>query len=184
MIPPEDEVPRTLYLLRHAKSSWPQGGLDDRDRPLDGYGQRAARLVAAHLARQLVPGLVLCSSAGRTRETLDHVLRALPVSPPVSIEDALYLAKARRILERIEAVPDDIATLLVIGHNPGLHELAATLARHGPRRHRARLAAQFPTGALASFRLAGPWHTVAHAPVALTGYVVPDDLDESGGDLD
>lgn len=184
MIPLKDEIPRTLYLLRHAKSSWRKGGLDDRERPLNARGHQAARLVAAHLARQPTPGLVLCSSARRTRETFDYIAHALAVAPPVSIEDALYLATARAIMERIEAVPENVATLLVIGHNPGLHELAGLLARHGARHDRARLAGKFPTAALASFRLAGPWHAIAHAPIALTGYIIPSDLDEIAGDLD
>jgi phosphohistidine phosphatase len=184
MIPPQDEVPRTLHLLRHAKSSWREGGLDDRDRPLNARGHRAGRLVAAYLTRQPAPGLVLCSSARRARETWDHVARAWAGPPPASVEDALYLATARAVMERIAAVPDDIATLLVIGHNPGLHELAAALARHGARHDRARLAAKFPTAALASFRLAGPWRAIAHAPIALTGYVVPGDLDASELDTD
>jgi phosphohistidine phosphatase len=184
MIPPQDEAPRTLFLLRHAKSSWRDGGIDDRDRPLNARGHRAALLVAAHLARQPAPGLVLCSSARRTRETFDYIARALAAPPPIAIEEALYLATARIIAERIAAVPDDIATLLVIGHNPGLHELAAALARHGARHDRARLAAKFPTAALASFRLAGPWRAIAHAPIALAGYVVPGDLDAADLDTD
>lgn len=182
MILPKDEVPRTLHLLRHAKSSWREGSLDDRDRPLNARGHMAARLMAAHLARQTTPDLVLCSSALRTRETLRYLLRAYAAPPPVAVEEALYLASAEAIRERIAAVPEDIAMLLVIAHNPGLHELAATLARHGARHDRTRLAAKFPTGALASFRLGGPWHAIADAPIALTAYVVPSDLDETTGD--
>jgi phosphohistidine phosphatase len=184
MIQPKDETQRVLQLLRHAKSSWRDGGLDDRDRPLNARGHRAARLLAVHFARQPVPDLVLCSSALRTRETLEHIVRAYVTRPPVSIEDALYLANARAVAARIEAVDDDVGTLLVIGHNPGLHELAAGLARHGPRHDRARLAAKFPTAALATFRLAGPWLAIGHAPIALASYVVPADLDATESDPD
>jgi phosphohistidine phosphatase len=184
MIQPKDDKPRILQLLRHAKSSWREAGLEDRDRPLNARGHRAARLLAVHLARQPAPDLVLCSSALRTRETLEHILRAYHPKPPVSIEDALYLATARALVARIEAVDDEVATLLVIGHNPGLHELAAGLARHGPRHDRARLAAKFPTAALASFRLDGSWHAIRHAPIALAAYVVPSDLDATEADGD
>jgi phosphohistidine phosphatase len=182
MIQPHNEIPRVLQLLRHAKSSWREAGLDDRDRPLSARGRRAARLLAAHLARLPTPNLVLCSSALRTRETLEQIVRAYGKKPHVSIEDALYLATARALVARIEAVDDEVTTLLVIGHNPGLHELATALARHGPRLDRGRLAAKFPTAALASFRLAGPWRAIGHAPIALTSYVVPSDLDEPGAD--
>jgi phosphohistidine phosphatase len=180
MIATGDEIlPRILYLLRHAKSSWKHGALDDRDRPLNARGHQAADLIAGHLARQETPDLVLASSSLRTRETFDHIARAYPAAPPVAIEDALYLASAGAIRKRIEAVPDEIGTLLIIGHNPGLHELAASLARHGKRHDRARLAAKFPTGALASFRFDGSWRDLAHAPIALASYIVPSDLDGS-----
>jgi len=184
MMQPRDEIPRVLYLLRHAKSSWREGGLDDRDRPLNARGHRAGRLIAAYLARRKVPDLVLCSSALRTRETFEHIAGAYEKSPPASFEPALYLATARALLDRIAAVEDDVATLLVIGHNPGLHELATGLARHGRRHDRVRLASKFPTAALASFRHAGPWHAIGHAAIALTGYVVPGDLDTAEIDSD
>lgn len=184
MIQPKEETPRLLHLLRHAKSSWREAGLDDRDRPLNPRGHRAGQLLGALLARQPLPDLVLCSSALRTRETFEHLVHAYGRSPLVSIEDGLYLATARILLERIETVEDDVGTLLVIGHNPGLHELAVALARHGSRHDRARLAAKFPTGGLASFRLAGPWHAIGHAPIALVSYVVPSDLDATDPDAD
>jgi len=176
MAHPKDEAPRVLHLLRHAKSSWRDAGIEDRDRPLNARGHHAGQLVAALLAREPVPDLVLCSSALRTRETFAHIARAYSAPPPVLMEDGLYLADARAIMQRIEAVPDSVEFLLVIGHNPGLHELASMLARHGTRRDRNRLADKFPTGALASFRGAGPWRDFAHAPLALTSYVTPHDL--------
>jgi phosphohistidine phosphatase len=180
----KEEKPRILELLRHAKSSWRDGDLADSERPLNARGHQAGHLLAAYFARESPPDLVLCSSARRTRETFDHIARAYPAPPPVLMEDGLYLAGARAIMRRIEAVPDSIETLLVIGHNPGLHELASMLARHGGRRDRARLAGKFPTGALASFRLAGHWRDIAHAPLALTSYVTPRDLRGAGEDDD
>jgi len=136
----KEEKPRVLVLLRHAKSSWRDSELGDRDRPLNARGDRAGRLLAAYFARQPPPDLVLCSSALRTRETFAHIARAYSAPPPVLMEDGLYLADARAIMQRIEAVPDSVEFLLVIGHNPGLHELASMLARHGTRRDRNRLA--------------------------------------------
>ncbi len=176
MTRPKEEKPRVLALLRHTKSSWRDSELGDRDRPLNARGDQAGRLLAAHFARQPPPDLVLCSSALRTRETFAHIARAYSTPPPVLMEDGLYLADARAIMQRIEAVPDSVKILLVIGHNPGLHELASMLARHGTRRDRNRLADKFPTGALASFRSVGRWRDIAHAPLALTSYVTPHDL--------
>ncbi len=179
-----DDAPRVLQLLRHAKSSWRKGNLADRERPLNRRGHHAGRLLAAHLARQTPPNLVLCSSALRTRETFEHIATAYPIRPRLAVEEGLYLATPRALIERIELVPDEVTTLMVIGHNPGLHELAAALARHGSKIDRARLAAKFPTGALASYRLAGPWRDIAHAPIALTSYIVPSDLDSEADDPD
>jgi len=172
----KEEKSRLLVLLRHAKSSWRDSELGDRDRPLNARGHQTGRLLAAHFAHQAPPDLVLCSSALRTRETFAHIVRAYPAAPPVLMEDGLYLAESQAIMQRIEAVPDSVETLLVIGHNPGLQELASTLARHGKRRDRDRLADKFPTGALASFRIAGRWRDIAHAPLALKSYVTPRDL--------
>ncbi len=184
MVLQNDDVPRVLQLLRHAKSSWRDGDIADRDRPLNRRGHQAGRLLAAHLARQPPPDLVLCSSALRTRETFEHIARAYPTRPPLAVEEGLYLANARAILKRIEAAPDEAITLMVIGHNPGLHELAAQLARHGARADRARLTGKFPTGALARFRFAGPWRDIAHVSIALTSYIVPSDLDGAADDTD
>jgi phosphohistidine phosphatase len=185
MVHPREETPRILHLLRHAKSSWRDPGLDDRDRPLNARGTHAGELMATLLAREPRPDLVLCSDALRTRQTWEHIARAYGKDlPPVSLEAGLYLATARALVERIEALEDGVARLLVIGHNPGLHELALALARHGPRHDRSRLAAKFPTAGLATFRLAGPWHAISHAQIALASYVVPSDLDATDPDSD
>jgi phosphohistidine phosphatase len=175
---------RMLMLLRHAKSSRDDAKLGDHERPLDKRGNAAGRLLAAHLARLPTPGLALCSSALRTRQTLQHILAAFAAPPPVLIEDGLYLAGAIAVRSRIAEVRDDIASLLVIGHNPGLHELAVALAVGSPPRLRALLAGKFPTGALATFRIAGPWRAIASAPIELAAYVTPADLAEWFEDSD
>jgi len=179
MTRPKEEKPRVLALLRHTKSSWRDSELGDRDRPLNARGHQAGRLLAVHFAHQAPPDLVLCSSALRARETFAHIAQAYSAAPPVLIEEGLYLADARAIMQRIEAVPDRVSTLLVIGHNPGLHELASMLAQHGKRRDRDRFATKFPTGALVNFRIAGRWRDIAHAPRALTSYVTPRDLGDA-----
>jgi phosphohistidine phosphatase len=123
---------RLLYLLRHAKSSWGDPGLEDRDRPLNSRGRRAARLVAEHLrAEGVSPELVLCSASLRTRQTLAAILPALDGEVEARIEDALYSAGAEELLERLRSVPASTSSVLVIGHNPGLHELALSLAGTG-----------------------------------------------------
>jgi phosphohistidine phosphatase len=156
---------RTLHLLRHAKSSWDDPSLADHDRPLAGRGRRDAKRIAEHIRRSgIEPELVLCSTAARTRETLALVEPALG-SPAVELEDDLYGASADELLARIRRVPDAVGSVLVIGHNPGLHELALALAPDGPF-------GKFPTGALATFSLPEG----RSGPAVLTGYVVPKAL--------
>src|SRR6476659_3405682 len=153
----------TLYLLRHAKSSWDDPTLSDRDRPLAPRGRRDAKRIAKHLARLgIEPELVLCSPALRTRETLELLGPALGASPTVRLEVELYAASSASLLERIRAVPETITSLMLIGHNPGLHELALVLASAGAELE--RLEATFPTAALATLTLSNtPWSRLSDA---------------------
>jgi len=161
----------TLYLLRHAKSSWADSALADHERPLAPRGRRDGKRIAEHLRRQEIePELVLCSSAARTRETLG-LLRPALGDATVVVEDELYGASSDQLLARIRLVPDEVASVLVIGHNPGLHELALALAAAGDERE--RLEEKFPTAALATLTPAEPWGRVAPRGATLTAYVVP-----------
>src|SRR5437879_5489012 len=113
-----------LFILRHAKSSWDDPGLDDHDRPLAPRGRKAARLMADHVrASEIHPSLVLCSPAKRTRQTLDAVL---PGGKTV-IEPALYGASAGSILARLRGVSNTTASVMVIGHNPAMQDLVLQL---------------------------------------------------------
>jgi phosphohistidine phosphatase len=163
-----------LYLLRHAKSSWADQALGDVERPLAPRGRRDARLIADHLRRHgVAPELVLCSSAVRTRETLELLRPALATSA-VEIEDELYAASSDELLARIHAVPDGVESVMLIGHNPGLHQLALALASSGDELERLR--EKFPTAALATLAAAEPWGRLAPAGATLAGYVVPKQL--------
>jgi len=164
---------RHLYLLRHAKSSWGDPGLDDHDRPLAPRGRRAAKQVRRHMrGAGIEPELALCSSARRTQETLERLRLGGAVS--VSVEDGLYAASADRLLERLREVPDEVGSVLVIAHNPGLQALAASLASGGGELP--RLERQFPTAALATLAFEGPWRDLGPGGAELVEYVVPREL--------
>ena len=144
---------KRLVLLRHAKSSWDDPGLRDHQRPLAPRGIRAASEMARWLARHdYVPHRVLCSDAVRTRQTwalmADLVGGAAP-PPDLSIEPDLYLASPREIRRLVAERADDADVLMVIGHNPGMHDLALALAQPGSSDTDERLARKFPTGAAA-----------------------------------
>src|SRR5512139_2970963 len=147
---------KRLYLLRHAKSSWDDPTLADHDRPLAPRGRRAARVMAEHLRRKgIAPELVLCSPSRRTRQTLTRLAPALGENADVQLESELYAACAADLLEVLR----EVDSLMMIGHNPGVQDLALSLARRGSAITRVR--SKFPTGALATLELDGSWRELA-----------------------
>jgi phosphohistidine phosphatase len=167
---------RRVYLLRHAKSSWKDRSLADRDRPLAGRGKRAAKAVAGHLeAEGIRPDLVLCSPARRTRETLERVEAAFGDRVEARFEDALYGASAAELLDSLRALPAEVKSVMIIGHNPGLEDLALALASEGAER--ARMDEKYPTAALATIDLpTDSWRTIERGSGELIAYVRPRDL--------
>jgi phosphohistidine phosphatase len=171
---------KTLLLLRHAKSAWDDRGLDDHKRPLSKRGERSAKAMAGHIARKAPrPDLILCSTATRTRQTLAPLIKRLGApSPPISLENGLYLATEEVLLAHLRAVTGHVSTVLLIGHNDGIGQLAADLAGSGPAEALDQLRAKFPTGALAVFRLPDrPWSDLAPGSAKLVEFVRPRDLE-------
>ncbi|WP_426595447.1 SixA phosphatase family protein [Cellulomonas sp. McL0617] len=123
-----DSGPRQLVLLRHAKAEHPER-MEDIQRPLSLVGRRQAGRVGAALAADgLVPDLVLCSSSVRTRQTWELARSTLGATPDVQFVEAIYYAGPRELLEAVQGVPDDVRTLLVVGHEPTMSHAAAGLA--------------------------------------------------------
>lgn len=172
---------RRLLLLRHAKAEPGAPDQDDHERALSARGRRDAdRVGAAMAARGLVPEQVLCSSARRTRETLERILPNLPSGLALTFDRQLYLASAEEILARIALVEARIRCVLVVGHNPGIAALAAGLADGGDPDGVARLRRKFPTGALAEIAVGSTrWREIAAAGATLASFLTPRDC--SGG---
>ena len=169
--------PRTLYLLRHAKSSWADDRLDDHDRPLAKRGEDAVVRLRRHVAANgVAPDLVLCSSARRATMTMDGIAPAFPATTAVIVEASQYGASSGDLLARLHAVGDDVAGAMLIGHNPGLESLAALLTGEGDQALRRRLAEKFPTGALATLEFGGAWRDLGPGDATLVAFVVPRDL--------
>jgi phosphohistidine phosphatase len=141
---------RRLMLLRHAKSDWSVSGQTDHERGLVLRGETAAPLMGRYMASQaLVPDQAIVSTAVRARETWRLVAEAFPQKPPSTYEESIYEAEPEAILAAIAKAPSSARTLLVVGHNPGFHETAMLLVGSGDKRLRTKLAAKFPTAALA-----------------------------------
>ena len=111
---------KTLYLLRHAKSSWKDRGLDDLDRPLNKRGRETAKTMAAHLRRAKITfDLVLCSTAARAKQTLEPIAKAIK-PPRVVFESRIYAVAQPELLKYLRGLPETVECALMIGHNPGL----------------------------------------------------------------
>jgi phosphohistidine phosphatase len=164
---------KRLFVLRHAKSSWDDPGLSDHERPLSPRGRRAVNVLADHLrAHDIRPALVLCSTARRTRETLEGV----DPGGETSIEPGLYAANAEELCERLRQVPDDVESVMVVGHNPTMQIIVLRLCAdtaNGASSHRADVSQKFPTGALATLAFDGPWSQLGPGCAQLVDYVRP-----------
>jgi phosphohistidine phosphatase len=168
----------TLHLLRHAKSSWADEKLDDHDRPLSKRGRRDAEVMAGHIAqRGGPPELVLSSTAARTRDTVTPLLQRLKPRR-ILLDRGLYLAPGSALLGYLRNTDEDVGTALLVGHNPGLHELALLLADPESPVELPPISGKFPTGALASFRFAAPWRRLKPRSATLIAYVTPRELAE------
>jgi phosphohistidine phosphatase len=162
---------RTLLLLRHAKSDYPQG-VADHERPLAPRGEREAGLAGDWL-RAHAPAVdaVLCSTATRTRQTLARTL----IDAPVNFVDRLYDATPGAVIEEINRVEADVETLLVIGHEPAMSSVALGLATADGSNTTAaeRISTKFPTSAIAVLRTGEPWDQLTLSGAALVGFHVP-----------
>lgn len=171
---------KRLYLLRHAKAVPADPAADDFARELTVRGMHDAAAMARYLRKnEMRPDLILISTAARTRQTAELVQRELDV--PVDGREALYLAEPGKIFAMVQATPAKSGALMVVGHNPGIEELAGLLAREPVRRkereRRDVLEEKFPTAALAvlDFDIA-KWRDIRPGDGKLVDFVRPKDL--------
>lgn len=175
---------KRIYLLRHAKSSWEDVGMDDFQRPLNPRGRKAAKRMGRFFKeRGIRPAMILCSAALRTRSTfeiLEHHLEGVPVS----FEDGLYEATRGDLLHRLQRLDGHLTSVLMIGHNPGLEKLALGLSGgHGEAAAVERLDQKYPTGALAVLETTVPhWPELDTGTCRLVDFIRPKDLDPEDED--
>ena len=123
---------KTLYLVRHAKSSWKFPELDDFDRPLNKRGKRDAPMMGERLQqRGIVPDMIISSPAKRAKKIAQSIAQAVGVDPSaIQYDNAVYEASSETLLTIIGAVDDGASTLMLVGHNPELTVLANRLTTH------------------------------------------------------
>lgn len=167
------DVPRRIVLLRHAKADWPE--VADHERPLAERGRQDAPVAGRRLVTAgITPELTLCSTATRTRETWKLVVQELPRRPRTVYEDRLYEASLGELIAVVNEVPDEVADLLLIGHNPGMHALADALAGESEGDALERMnRGGFPTASVATLTFNGSWKSVEHGVGRLVDYWTP-----------
>jgi phosphohistidine phosphatase len=164
-----------LYLLRHAKAGWAEPGMRDFDRPLTERGRRdAAAMGMAMRVSGFVPDFVLCSTARRASETMECVTATIgPLAAPPIFVDELYSCDAAGYLSIVRKAADGADTLLVVGHNPMIEDVAVACAADGDEAELAALASGFPTSALAVIRFSRPLAEAAPEKGYLTAFLTP-----------
>ena len=139
-----------LMLLRHAKAEKAEPGMEDHARQLNSRGQSNAAAIGAYMARHdLIPDRVVVSTSQRTRETWEYLAAELGAAVPTTFERALYNAGAQTILAVVQRSDPKVRKLMVIGHNPGVHDIARFLIASGDVEAREQLNEGLPTSGLA-----------------------------------
>jgi phosphohistidine phosphatase len=176
---------RRLLLLRHGKADRHSAG-GDRERPLTKRGLDDARRIGEFIVDQgFAPDLAVASNARRARQTLEQALEAFPNHIRHLIENSIYNASVDHLLEILRQSPDQVQTLLVVGHNPGFGELAVALAGAGAPEELQRLRQKFPTAALAVLDFScDAWAEAGFGAARLSRFVTPADLRGDGDEAD
>ena len=166
---------RTLYLLRHAKSSWKDENQQDFERPLAGRGKKACAAMARLIQTEGMEfDLLLSSTAVRARETIDLVRQHAKLRSELRFDERIYDAPVSRLIQVISEVENDRKVILLIGHNPGMEQLLQSLTGQVER---------MPTAALAKIKLkTSKWSEVAETNGTLEWIVRPKELEDGSED--
>jgi phosphohistidine phosphatase len=161
---------KTLFVLRHAKSSWNDAGLSDFDRPLNERGLKAAPLMGEVMKKnQFQPALILSSPAKRAEQTANLVKEAAGIGSAIQYEKRIYEASVPRLLEIISEQDEKIESILLVGHNPGFEGLLRFLTGE---MH------EIPTATLAVIDLkAQKWNEINYATGNLRALIRPKEVE-------
>ena len=169
---------KTLYILRHAKAEIGTATQEDFDRALVERGLQGAGLIAAYMIKKRMrPEHVWCSSAMRTRQTVGKLQEYF--TPPLAVEyrDKMYNASAGEMLSMLASVGNDVSSMMMVAHNPGMHQLAVKLARTGDDAMLDTLAIKFPTASLVVVEFeTDSWRDIAVSSGKLVDFVSPGTL--------
>lgn len=168
-----------LFLLRHAKAEPEASGTSDHDRALTAKGRRDAGKIAQAMRKAgLAPDVVLVSTATRTRQTLEELENGTVWDewPNIDALPQLYMANPAQLLNTIRDLPETVRSALIIGHNPGLHELALRLAGDSHGQAQEFLHAGYPPATLSEFLVTGTWRRTGEDTTSLKFFLQPQDF--------
>ena len=165
---------RRIVLVRHAKSSWEDESLPDHDRPLAPRGEAALPAMRAHVATLDLPALiVLCSTAVRAAATFEGIRPALSTDTRIESDRAFYYADEEELLSRVARLGSEHESVMIVGHNPTLQDLACTLIGGGDAGARGQIAAKVPTGSIMTMSVDRPWAALAPGAAHLDSLFMP-----------
>lgn len=165
---------KKLYILRHAKSSYP-ANTDDHERPLNERGEKSCRLIGKYLKEnEIIPDRIISSDALRTKQTAKNILRESGIATKAEFTKNLYLATPGEILKEIAKTDNDFSSLMVVCHNPGAEQLAKYLAGSGDDEVIKRLKTKYSTAGLACLTLkSNNWQQLDPACGNLDNFITP-----------
>ncbi|MCC6597578.1 MAG: histidine phosphatase family protein [Alphaproteobacteria bacterium] len=169
---------KRLYLLRHAQALPAEDGQKDIQRALSPQGHTDSEALGREIAKQgfILPDLIICSETRRTRETLEGVLHGLKAAPETTYSSALYDASCGEVFSLIQHMDDEVKTLMLIGHNPAIYELAAMLGTNTPGGPSLRLHQGYPPATLCALDVpAGLWANIDPEDTHLAALLSPID---------
>ncbi len=166
---------KTLIILRHGQAKNAGISEHDHNRTLTERGQEEALGAGETLAEhKFTPNYVLCSTATRTRETLEQLQHSFTEPLEVEYSPKIYNASDVELLTQIAKIKNDINTLLVVGHNPGLYQLSLILAKEGDKQMHNNLQMNFPTCALVVINFEGSWQNILNSRSKLVLFSTPE----------
>ena len=174
-------VPKKLFLLRHAKSSWSDAALSDFERTLNARGRNARIAMAKYIDQQgYRPEVIICSTAKRAQMTLDAIRPVVGEASRIELDEGLYLAEPKALVRRVAQLAPSVGSVMLIGHNPGLHMLALTLAIPSDAEAYHALHRKYPTAALCVLQGIQPgWNSMSPESYDLLDFTVPRSLGAS-----
>ena len=158
---------KNLYLLRHAKSSWDDFALKDFDRPLSTRGIQDADLMGNFFkSKRKGLDLVVSSPSKRTKETLDHFFNK--TTQNIIFDETIYHSSEQNIYLVLKHIEEDIKSLMIVGHNPSMHEFSESFS--------GQFIEKFSTCGLASFEFDDEWVNTCENLGTLTEFKIPSEL--------